>query len=272
MAERLWTLEEYATLPALVLKIQMVNLTVKEGDYRILSYGKSPRQAALLFEPNKPKDKLIYFLHGGGWMRGKAYVFRFVGKYFSELGYTTALGGYRWAPRTKFPGQADDAAKGLAKVMKEWDGDVVVVGQSAGAQLAGLLTYDRELQEKYGIQQERIKGLLSISGPLDMQACRNPYFDKMMRHYLKDIKDLDKASPINYVQGDEGIPVLCVHGDEDPTVNIQGSRNFVEKVNEKQDGLAELITVRSAHHAEVVKVFLGEMAETEKMEKWLGCL
>ena len=74
-------------------------------------YGEDREQYFLYYEPNCIKsDKVIFYIHGGGWNVGSPLFFDFVGQRFVKE-------GYRLSPNTKYPGQIDDCARCFEKAM-----------------------------------------------------------------------------------------------------------------------------------------------------------
>jgi len=82
--------------------------------------------------------------------------YRFIGRFFAQLGYLTILGGYRLAPKHQFPAQLDDVCVGLKAGLAQLTSDgisvnqLVLGGHSAGAPLASLMTYNPSI-----LQSER---------------------------------------------------------------------------------------------------------------------
>ena len=81
-------------------------------------YGEDREQYFLYYEPNCIKsDKVIFYIHGGGWNVGSPLFFDFVGQIFVKEGYRIVSRGYRLSPNTKYPGQIDDCARCFEKAM-----------------------------------------------------------------------------------------------------------------------------------------------------------
>jgi len=274
----LWQFEEYVRVSGMLLKILLANERRSRIIEEKLRFGRSPQQYILFFYPRKPPSKkrpLIFFLHGGGWVHGQPRMFRFIGRFFARAGYPVVLGGYRLAPRHKFPKQLDDAYAGLVAGLRlaaqrglHLD-RVVLAGQSAGAQLAALMLLDRVSLRKNQLSQDQFCGLLLISGLLDFWYCQSRKDRRMLRNYLGKPNQWPNADPVRYVQGDETIPVLCLHGEQDPLVDKANSVSFVHKLNEKGTKVAELFLVEGSHHSDLTSMFLGRLPVTERMLEWL---
>ncbi|MDI9501383.1 MAG: hypothetical protein QM236_11265, partial [Bacillota bacterium] len=106
-------LREYLHAFRLLARVLILNL-VRTAGYRMdtYRYGTDRHQYGVIIRPKAGQEKsaVIFFCHGGGWRQGFPGLFRFVGYYFADLGYTTILAGYRKVPRHVFPVQAEDTA------------------------------------------------------------------------------------------------------------------------------------------------------------------
>ena len=103
-------------------------------------YGSNKEQYCLYYEPKKAvSNKVIVWVHGGGWNAGNPGIFDFVGQRIAGEGYHMISVGYRLSPKYKYPCQVRDVCKAYNKAMdflKEKGVDtskVVVAGPSAGA-------------------------------------------------------------------------------------------------------------------------------------------
>ena len=109
------TLGEALTIPKLRLDQAIRNSEVKAERH---SFGRDGKQYYLYFEPSGAiKQRVVVYIHGGGWMSGSPNRYRYIGKLFSDMGYHTLSLGYRHAPLFKYPVQADDIFTAFAKGM-----------------------------------------------------------------------------------------------------------------------------------------------------------
>jgi acetyl esterase/lipase len=146
---------------------------------------------------------------------------------------------------------------------------IILAGQSAGAAIASLMLLDRVSLHKNDFQQENFCGLLLISGMLDFWYCQNKKGISMLKNYLGKPNRWPLGDPVRYIQGDERVPVLCLHGDEDLLVDKSNSISFVHKLNEKGPQVAELSLVKDWHHTDLAMMFLEPLPATERMLDWL---
>ncbi|MBN1890112.1 MAG: hypothetical protein JW850_19095, partial [Thermoflexales bacterium] len=116
-------------------------------------------------------------------------------------------------------------------------------------------------------------GLLLISGPLDFSACRNQTARKLLSDYLGDDPQAwMQADPIRHVRGDEGIPVLCIHGAKDPLVDVQNSFSFAGRVNGGGRSVAQVRVVDEGYHSDLVTLFIDRSATADYLVDWLKSL
>ena len=129
-----------------------------------VEYGEHKEQYFLYYETATVKsNKLIFYIHGGGWNAGSPEFFDFVGQRCIKEGYRFMSCGYRLSPKTKYPGQIEDCVKCFEQAMaylerKNIDSaDVIVIGPSAGAQLGSILCYSYEFKQT--------KAFIGLGGP-----------------------------------------------------------------------------------------------------------
>ena len=256
-----WQIEEYLSLPSLLPRVLWANQNQAEVACTRIEYGVHSQQYALLCLPghlDRQQRTAIFFIPGSGWRMGNPDLFRFIGYFFARLGFPTILGGYRLAPAFKFPRQLEDAYCGLEAGLKTMKSKglaiekVILGGQSVGAQLASLLAYDRSESTRRYLSQGDIAGLLLISGPLNFYLCGEGDIFKLIADYVDDRAAWELAGPIRHVQGDEDIPLLCIHGQKDPLVGLQNAFTFAAQV---KPGLSKIQVVMGAHHSDLVNLF-----------------
>jgi acetyl esterase/lipase len=272
----MWQIGEFTALASLGASIQQANDATFDGAEARVNYGNDPQQYALVFTPpaNVPrKASTVFFLHGGGWSMGNPSMYRFVGRFFAQIGYPTILGGYRLTPAFVFPSQMEDTMAGLRAGMNhlaKFDApakQIVLGGHSAGAQLASLMAYDVSI-----LQTERplFAGLFAMSGPLDFAYCQSGDIRRMLDAYIGHLPVPDAANPITHADPDMPISVFCMHGAHDPTVNLQNSTSFVNRLNQGSTQRAMLHIAQGVHHSDMLNLFLQTNAQTNVLKAWLA--
>ena len=75
----------------------------------MVPYGNNKDQYFLYYEPQKAlSDKIIVWVHGGGWNAGNPKFFDYVGQCVCDQGYRFVSLGYRLSPKYKYPCQIKD--------------------------------------------------------------------------------------------------------------------------------------------------------------------
>jgi acetyl esterase/lipase len=195
-----------------------------------IAYGADPQQRLDVYVPETavagPRP-VVVFWHGGRWRYGDKTDYRFVGAALAESGYVAVVANYRHYPQVKMPGFLNDAAQAAlwaAAHAKQYSGDperLYLMGHSAGAHLAAMVTLDPRYFAAAGQSAPHIAGVIGLSGPYDFLPLIEP-----------DVQDMfgppplyPQSQPINFVRGDAP-PMLLVHGLEDVTVRPKNSRNL----------------------------------------------
>lgn len=183
-----------------------------------------------LFQPRDSKGKVpvILAFHGGSWLANTRSEMGPLAEYLSAQGYAVVTPDYRLAPRYVYPAQVEDAraaARWVAANAEKyhWDMDhFVLLGLSAGGQLAGLLATDRPADVP------KACCVVTLSSPMDFTGTPPSLkAELVVKLYLgasqKDKPELYKqASPITHVTP-QAPPFLIVHGMADDTVPIEQS-------------------------------------------------
>jgi acetyl esterase/lipase len=274
----MWQIGEFAALASLGAGVQQANNATFDGIEARVNFGNDAQQYALVFTPpaNVPRKKqTVFFAHGGGWSMGNPSMYRFIGRFFAQMGYPTILGGYRLTPAFVFPSQLEDSIAGLRAGMTHlarFDAparQIVLGGHSAGAQLASLMAYDISVLPA---ERPLFTGLFTLSGPLDFAFCQHGDIRRMLDAYIGHLTNPDVANPITYADPNIPISVLCMHGAQDPTVDSQNSTSFVNKLNQGSTQRARLHIAEGVHHSDMLNLFLQTNAQTSVLKEWLAGL
>ncbi len=195
-----------------------------------IPYGPERQQRLDVYVPERAAVEprpVVVFWHGGRWRDGDKADYRFVGATLAESGYVALVANYRHYPAVKMPGFMHDAALAAlfaAAHATEYGGArqrLYLMGHSAGAHLAALVTLDPRYFAATGQAAPPIAGVIGLSGPYDFLPLIEPDDQDMFGP-----PELYPASqPINFVRADAP-PVLLVQGLNDATVKPKNSRNL----------------------------------------------
>lgn len=274
----LWQIEDYLTTSLLVLRAKIKNWklsnTLQPKKY---DYGNNKRHYLLWYEPQSEikRNNIIFFVHGGGWNKGNPEFFKFIADYFTKLGFATVMPAYRLAPEFQFPDQQIDVFEALNKTLSILNKlsapkNIIIAGQSAGAQLGGLLVLNTKMQNKYKIDKKLFSGFLSISGPLNLtRSCQTVRAKKLLFDFAPSYKKRKKASPIKYIDPDFNASVFCLHGAKDPLVPKAHSISFIEKLESKTRAETKLKIYNNKHHSDLTEIFFNNKKKGQAVKKWL---
>lgn len=195
-----------------------------------IAYGPEPQHrldvyvSSSLAQAPRP---VVVFWHGGRWRYGDKSDYRFVGAALAQSGYLVVVANYRHYPQVKMPGFMDDAARAAqwaAAHAGEYGGDpqrLFLMGHSAGAHLAALVTLDRRYFVATGQPVPSIAGVIGLSGPYDFL----PLLEEDVQDMFGPPDLFPESQPINYVRADAP-PMLLLQGLADETVWPKNSRNL----------------------------------------------
>src|SRR5438876_8257704 len=123
------------------------------------------RQVLDVYSPPKAKNlPVVFWIHGGGWQGGDKSDVQIKPQVFNGKGFVLVSTNYRLLPNVDMATLTRDVAKALRWVhdhIAEHGGDpkrLLIMGHSAGAQLAALLCTDERYLKEEGLSLAIIKG------------------------------------------------------------------------------------------------------------------
>ena len=264
-------LREFFQVPGVVAK--MVTNDPSLPSVERVRYGQHRRQYLLIYEPPaqvEPRDEIVFFIHGGGWKVGAPERRRPLVKLLTDLGYAVMMPAYRLTPRVAFPEMHSDIFRAFQEALHHPFAEqrrFFIMGESAGANLGALLTFDKEAQKRYEINPESILGLISIVGVLDMEPLPDTF---VVRDYSgpRGGPMFKRANPMYLIDESVNTPVLALHGDKDGLVPHASPANFIQYLNQLNPGLGKLDLVRGGTHVSVATDWYLE--DNEQRKRILG--
>jgi acetyl esterase/lipase len=165
------------------------------------------------YYPKNIKDfPTVVWFHGGGLKAGE----KFIPEPLKNQGMAITAVNYRLYPQVKCPVYIEDAAAAVAwtfKNIEKYGGDpnkIFVSGHSAGGYLTSMLGMDKKWLAKFGIDADKIAGLIPFSG-------------HTITHFtVREERGIPGEQPII----DEYAPLYFVRKDAPPIVLITGDRNL----------------------------------------------
>ena len=157
----------------------------------------SPLDELDIYYANEEKDVIIYF-HGGGFTCGSKYDPHMVAvaESFANQGYTFVSVNYSLYPNTKFPSYLVEAAKAVGYVCNVLNiKHPFIAGTSAGAYIAMMLCFNKELLLNEGVNPLDIKGWIFESG----QPTSHFNIMQIEKGLDPDLQRIDELAPLYYV-------------------------------------------------------------------------
>ncbi len=207
--------------------------------------------------PAEQGRPVVVFFHGGGWQEGDKANFRFVGATLAAWGYVTVVPEYRLYPAVRFPAFIQDAAAAVAWIRENiarHGGDphrIFLMGHSAGAYIAAMLTLDRQWLGAEGLDADRdIAGLVGLAGPYDFL----PLHDRRLEEIFAPAGDLTRSQPISFVRGGAP-PMLLASGVDNSVVQPRNTEHLAAAIR-RDGGQVEDKFYRGVGHSLILGCFV----------------
>ncbi len=194
--------------------------------------------------PNAKNLPVVFWIHGGGWQTGDKTDVQIKPKWFIDRGFVFVSTNYRLLPKVDMGTIIRDVAKSIRWVhdhIAEHGGDpnrLLVMGHSAGAQLAALICTDDRYLKAEGLSLAILKGCVPVDGDTyDVPAIIETAETRCRVHGLplpkfghrekfgNDPEKHKDFSAVTHVARDKGIPpFLILHVAEHPDTSAQARR------------------------------------------------
>lgn len=202
-----------------------------------------PAEARQVLDVHKPagatKAPVVVWIHGGGWQQGDKADVQAKPKFFTDRGFVFVSTNYRFLPEVEMEAIVRDVAKAVGWVHRHiaaHGGDparILVMGHSAGAQLAALVCTDERYLKAEGVPPAAIQGCVPVDGDtFDLPAIiataelratlhgQPPPDRGHRRKFGDDPRKFVDFSAVTHVAKGKGIPpflILHVAGHPDTT-------------------------------------------------------
>jgi acetyl esterase/lipase len=223
---------------------------------------------------------IIMQIYGGSWQNGSPTSHEWFARHFAQRGYVVIAIDYRHAPEWQWPEQIVDVRTALYWISQDaqkFGGDpsrIVVVGRSAGAQLAMRLAYQEG--------PSSIRGVVNYYGPVDLaEGWRNPPqpdpadVRTILERFIggtpaQKPEHYRHASPITWVSASVA-PTLSIYGSRDHIVEARFGR-MLDSALRKAGATSVLLELPwSEHSFDAVPNGMGRriaLSYTEKFISW----
>ena len=244
----------------------------------LVSFGSHKDQYFLYYEPKHAvSDKIIVWVHGGGWNAGTPKYFDFVGQCVANDGYRFVSIGYRLSPKNKYPCQIEDVCAGYKAALQYLDSKkintskVIVSGPSAGAHLSSILCYSKSVQEKYVVDVSNVIGFIGVGGPYSFSV-RTSLSVKILRNQLFEKNyDRTKGEPCSLMD-ESDIPMLLIQSRHDGLIDFSCAEEYYKKAISLGNvcELYEVVDKKNTHSWYTAGMFLETREENKGLDKFFS--
>lgn len=197
---------------------------------------KNERQMLDVYAPTKGKNlPVVVWIHGGGWKRGDKADVHNKPKAFVDKGFIFVSISYRFVPNVKVNQIAGDVAKAIRWThdhAKDYGGDpdrIIVMGHSAGAQLAALVCTDDRYLKAEKLPLSIIKACVPVDGDTyDVALQIKTVEEKRAKSYMMTFGDAESQNDLSSVthvaKGKNIPPFLILHVADHSETKAQSQR------------------------------------------------
>ena len=238
--------------------VNLVNALARSRDVEVVRdnrFADGRRGLLDVYMPKAARDApLAIFFYGGGWEDGARADYRFAAMALARRGIVTMVPDYRLYPDVRFPDFVSDGARAVRWARRnaiEFGADpglLFLVGHSAGAYIAAMLTLERRWLDKDSMAA--LCGTVGLAGPYDFLPLGSP---TLKRIFTPAGGDLRTSQPIAFARGDAA-PMLLSTGAVDKVVSPDNSRKLAARIR-ALGGQAETRVYRRANHTTIIGAF-----------------
>lgn len=269
------SLREYFSYSGLYRKMFSVKKTIVPES---VSFGNHKDQYFLYYEPSKIiSDKIIIWIHGGGWNAGSPKFFDFVGQAMAGYGYRFISIGYRLSPKNKYPCQIEDVCNGYKAAVNFLNekgidtSKIIISGPSAGAHLSSILVYDSNIQKQMGVDLNDVIGFIGVGGPYSFSTKTGTSLKLLLNQLFNKNYDRTLGEPCSLMSKSE-IPMLLIQSKHDGLIDYSCAELFFSKAQELGNK-CELYSVedrKNTHSWYTAGMFLESRGQNKTMNKYLS--
>ena len=243
-----------------------------------ISFGNNKEQHFLFYDPDKIiSDKVIVWVHGGGWNAGSPDYFDFVGQCVAKAGYRFVSLGYRLSPKNKYPRQIEDVCEGYKKAITYLNekgintSKVIVSGPSAGAHLSSILCYCKDIQEKASVDVSNIVGFIGVGGPYSFSVKQSLALRMLLNQLFEKDYDRTQGEPCS-LMAESHIPMLLIQSEHDGLIEYSCAEQFCKKAKALgiECELYSVIDKKNTHSWYTAGMFLEDRQENKTLDKFFS--
>ncbi len=244
----------------------------------VVSYGSDKEQYFLYYEPKKVmSDKIIVWVHGGGWNAGNPKFFDYVGQCICDQGYRFVSLGYRLSPKYKYPCQIKDVCVAYSTAINYLKDNgvstskIIIAGPSAGAHLTSIMCYCRKVQKKYGVDVSNIIGFIGSGGPYSFRDDQGLTIKLLQNQLFKRGYNRRNGEPVA-LMSKNNIPMLLIQSKHDGLVEYACAEDFAQKAKELGNSceLYSIIDKKNTHSWYTAGMFMETREENKGLDKFFS--
>jgi len=244
----------------------------------MVHFGKYKDQYFLYYKPEKVvSDKIIFWVHGGGWNAGNPKFFDYVGQCVSAQGYRFVSIGYRLSPKFKYPCQVRDVCKGYNAAVLYLDlygidtSHIVIAGPSAGAHLTSIMCYCKKVQEKCEVDISKIIGYVGFGGPYSFREDMSLTLKLLLDQLFKKGYDRKNGEPVSLMSKNH-IPMLLIQSKHDGIIDFACAEDLARKAEEvgNKCEIYSVTDVKNTHSWYTAGLFLETRKENKGLDKFFS--
>ncbi|NDY94207.1 alpha/beta hydrolase [Wenzhouxiangella limi] len=213
-----------------------------------VAYGAHERQKLDIYQPAAETGQcVVMFVYGGSWEEGSKQDYGFVGAALARRGYSVIIPDYRLYPQVTYPVFVEDIALALASAPVQQrlrSRKLVMMGHSAGAMIAGLVSYNPDYLQARGLSRDMIDAYVTLAGPHDYFLPTDKH--RWTRIFGEDQDQQIKALTVNHIHPDNP-PTLIIHAKNDETVTPKSAHSLAENLSQAGVPSTKLIYDSGGH-------------------------
>src|SRR5215813_5449382 len=198
---------------------------------------------------------VIVSYYGNQLMGGDKSEDAYIGRRFAAAGFVTAVVNYRLSPAVSHPAHVQDAAASFAWVKRhiaEYGGNadqVFIMGYSAGAYLAALLSTDPRYLAAHNLSPRDIRGTVPVSAFYWVER-RGVAPDRDKSVWGDDRNVWVDASPAHHLQA-SAPPILILYAEHDEEWRREQNVEFAEAMKAAGHNGIEIVMIPNRNHATI---------------------
>jgi arylformamidase len=234
-----------------------------------ITYASLPKTNAALnamdiYMPKKGSNSpVVLWIHGGAWSTGDKEEVHYKAEYFTSKGYVFISINYRLSPQVQHPVHVQDVANAIvwlhnnAKHYSANASRIFLMGHSAGAHIAALVTLDERYLKTAGGMPEIIQGVVLLEGAgYDIPSLMERSDKRLQSWYIQAFGNSawgwSQASPTNFVSSSQYIPPMFIAHAGDRDLSAFEAKKLYERLNES-NAPCKLVSYPKKSHATLVR-------------------